>query len=275
MKDKLKLGYIGTGNYGGVFLNFLLMQNYIDVNRVLTINNERYSFLQSSKNKNYMQFHNYSFYERKKDYNCFPVDLDCIITAGWPYKIPAEVINHFDFPFLNIHPSLLPKYRGPEPIIQQILNDEKIGGVTIHRMDADWDNGGICGQLEFEILPQDNNKTLFLKVGRMGIKILKKILTDLLKHNISFKIQNKQEATYYPKINILDYIIDKNKYIEDVIRYSKAFFWAYPLIAELNGKLIIFKDFTFSKNNLKNYTSIKLKDGYLIVKNFLYYEGNY
>lgn len=265
---KIKLGFIGTGDWGGIFLNYLKTSGDVELSLTLTTNNKDNSLLQSVENNP----NKYFYYENKQTYNILLKDIDAIIVAGWAFKIPLEVINNFSCPILNIHASLLPKNRGPEPVIQQILHEEKLGGVTIHKIDADWDSGDICAQFEFNITEQDDNKTLFIKAGRTGIKALKQVIEDISSSTLSFVKQNNLAATYFSRINIFDFVIKQTFYIKDVIKLCRAFAGAYPLIVELNRKLVIIKEFTFSNELVNNETTIKLMDGYLVLKKYLYYK---
>lgn len=272
MKEILKAGFVGAGDWGGIFFNFLKIQNNIDLDCILTADHKNNPVYETGDIISSSLFDKYIFYTGKDSYNHFSQSLDVIIVAGWSYKIPVKVINNFSFPILNIHASLLPKYRGPEPAIQQLLHEEKTGGVTIHKIDAGWDTGDICEQSEFEISVQDDNKTLFVKAGRTGIKALKKVITGLYSGSISFIKQNNLTATYYPKINILDYVINHNHSMRDVVKYCSAFRGAYPLIADLNGKLISINEFAISNKRSNDTIAINLSDGFLIIKKYFPYK---
>ena len=105
----------------------------------------------------------------------------------------------------NIHFSLLPKYKGMFTSIMPILNNEKITGVTFHKIDKGIDTGDIIAQKEFEIDLMDNARDIYHKYIRNGILLVKQCLEKLLKNEfIESKPQNLRESSYFSK-NIIDY----------------------------------------------------------------------
>ena len=105
----------------------------------------------------------YTFqFSRDKDYRfLLEKGIHMILVYGWNYLIPSEVLEMI--PFFNIHPSLLPKYRGPIPIIFQLLNHEKEFGVTIHKMNEKFDEGPILSQKSFT-LTERNYALIYMKI---------------------------------------------------------------------------------------------------------------
>ena len=105
----------------------------------------------------------------------------------------------------NIHFSLLPKYKGMFTSIMPILNNEKITGVTFHKIDKGIDTGDIIAQKEFEIDLMDNARDIYHKYIRNGILLVKQCLEKLLKNEfIESKPQNLRESSYFSK-NIIDF----------------------------------------------------------------------
>lgn len=78
-------------------------------------------------------------------------NADYILVACWPYLIPSDVVNSVNRAALNLHPSLLPKYRGPAPVTEQLACNEAELGVTLHRLNQDFDCGDIVGQAGFQL----------------------------------------------------------------------------------------------------------------------------
>ena len=105
----------------------------------------------------------------------------------------------------NIHFSLLPKYKGMFTSIMPILNNEKITGVTFHKIDKGIDTGDIIAQKEFEIDLMDNARDVYHKYIRNGILLVKQCLEKLLKNEfIESKPQNLRESSYFSK-NTIDF----------------------------------------------------------------------
>jgi methionyl-tRNA formyltransferase len=167
------------------------------------------------------------------------LEADIVIVGSWSERFEMPTINTPKIASINVHPSMLPKYRGPNPYIHVILNNEQSTGITFHLMDVNYDTGGILHQKEVDILPNDTGKVLKTRccdVARHEIAILLKNLPTRLKNPTS---QNEKEATYQPQIHvgscILDFEkesaqeIDKriralNPWLDCVIPYKNQFF---------------------------------------------------
>lgn len=135
-----------------------------------------------------------SFDEIKK-YNG---DIGVVVSFG---KIISEsIINLFPKKIINLHPSLLPKYRGPNPIRWQILNGEKESGVTIIKLTNDVDAGPILLQKKINIDEKDNYSRLTEKLIKFGIEALIEAL-ELINNGKDKWIEQKGEFTYAPKFD--------------------------------------------------------------------------
>lgn len=135
-------------------------------------------------------------------------NIDFAIVYGWNHLIPEKILAKFDF--YNIHPSLLPKYRGPYPIPFQIINKEKCVGVTIHKMDKTYDTGSIYIQEEITV---DYHKldVLEMKIFRVAIRMINKLIDDYCHDSIDLVPQPTNGATYYSKEDLFKYLND-NKF---------------------------------------------------------------
>ncbi|MDP2638206.1 MAG: methionyl-tRNA formyltransferase, partial [Candidatus Levybacteria bacterium] len=92
------------------------------------------------------------------------VNCQIAILADFGLIIPQEILNAFPKGIINIHPSVLPKYRGPTPVQTAILNGEKITGVSIIKLDEEIDHGPILGQEKEKILPTDTSESLYKRL---------------------------------------------------------------------------------------------------------------
>lgn len=101
---------------------------------------------------------------------------DLAIAAAYGRIIPKEILNIPKLGFLNIHPSLLPKYRGASPIQSAILEDAKITGVTIMLMDEELDHGPILAQQSIPIKTNDTASSLGIKLAELAANLLIEIL---------------------------------------------------------------------------------------------------
>ncbi|MGB9609182.1 MAG: methionyl-tRNA formyltransferase, partial [Minisyncoccia bacterium] len=117
------------------------------------------------------------------------------IVCAYSKIIPGNVLNIFKKGVLGVHPSLLPKYRGPSPIQSAILNGEKESGTTIYLLDDKMDHGPILIQEKINIENLDY-QTSSLKLAELGGDLLVKILPDFIENKITFVPQDENLATY-------------------------------------------------------------------------------
>lgn len=137
---------------------------------------------------------------------------DLFIVAAYGKIIPENILEIPKYKTLNVHPSLLPKLRGPSPIESSILNDDRDIGVSIMRLDKEMDHGPIVTQ---EKIPYENigvwpiNATKLKDfAAHFGGALLAKILPDWISGNIVEKEQDHTQATYCKKIIKADGLID-------------------------------------------------------------------
>lgn len=122
------------------------------------------------------------------------ISPDLIITASYGKIIPEDILNIPKHKSINIHPSLLPKFRGPSPIQSAILEDEKVTGITIMLMDKEMDHGPILAQENTKIDDADNFQTLHDKLAHQSAELLAKTITSL--ETIVPQEQNHDSATF-------------------------------------------------------------------------------
>ena len=109
---------------------------------------------------------------------------DIILVGSWGEKIKKEIYDLPKIAAINTHPSLLPKYRGPNPYFWAIKNQEQISGVTFHLIDSGYDTGAILAQEEVKIYPSDTGETLkkriVLTARGAGCELLKALNEDII-----------------------------------------------------------------------------------------------
>ena len=177
--------------------------------------------------------------------------LEIGVVASYGKILPAKILASFPKGALNVHPSLLPKYRGASPIQAQILNDEKKVGITIILMDEKMDHGPVLAKRELEI-PSSNDqipneipttKELSEKLAAEGGKLLAETMPKWLAGEIKPIPQDNSQATFCQKIAKEDGLIDLNGNPRQNFLKIQAFAgWpgAYFFV-EQNGKKIRMK----------------------------------
>lgn len=139
-------------------------------------------------------------------------NLDLSIVASYPKILKKEVLDLPKYKTLNIHPSLLPMYRGPSPIQTALLNGDSKTGVSIIQLDEEIDHGPILIQKEIDIFKEETNEKLERRCGQEGGELLIQILEPYLEGSLKLKEQNHKEATFTRKFNKEDgYIVLEEK----------------------------------------------------------------
>ncbi|MBP7846355.1 MAG: methionyl-tRNA formyltransferase [Candidatus Pacebacteria bacterium] len=132
------------------------------------------------------------------------LNWDVFVVVSYGKIIPQEILDLPKRGVLNVHPSLLPKYRGPSPIETAILNDELKTGVTIMLIDEKVDHGPIIVQEIVEFKEWENKNIVSEKLADVGGKILAKILPPWCEGSVESIEQNHDEATFTKKIEKTD-----------------------------------------------------------------------
>lgn len=126
---------------------------------------------------------------------------DVIVVAAYGKILPKAVLDAPKFGCVNIHGSLLPKYRGAAPIQQSVLNGDKVTGITTMLMDVGLDTGDILLTEETEIGENETSGELFDRLAELGGKLILKTLSALEKGEITPKKQDESLATHTSKID--------------------------------------------------------------------------
>jgi methionyl-tRNA formyltransferase len=148
----------------------------------------------------------------KEDYaDILALNPDIIVTCAYGQIIPNEILNYPKFGCINVHASLLPKYRGGAPIHKAIIDGEKITGITIMYMDTKMDSGDIIRQREVEILDSDNLESLYDKLSIAGSELLLEVLPTIFEGTNDRIKQDEAKVTFAYNIKREEEHIDFNK----------------------------------------------------------------
>lgn len=159
------------------------------------------------------------------------------VVVAYGQIIPKEILEIPEHGFINIHPSLLPKYRGPAPIQAAILNNNKQTGVTLMKMDEKMDHGDVVASCKLQGLScKVNYQNLSEKLARVGADLLIKTLPDYLAGKIKGHPQNHQKATYTKLIKKVDGLINWKEPIKIIERKIRAYNPWPGCFTYLNGK---------------------------------------
>ncbi len=148
---------------------------------------------------------------------------DLIVVAAFGQILPLEILALPKFGCLNVHPSLLPKYRGASPVATAILQGDEVTGVTIMLLDAGMDTGPIINQKEMPISAEDTTGTLTAKLAQTGAQLLMETLPLWLDEQIKPRAQEESRASYTKVITKNDGQIAWQLAALDLWRQVRAF----------------------------------------------------
>ena len=160
------------------------------------------------------------------------LDVDTVVVAAYGVLIPTPLLERALW--LNVHPSLLPRWRGAAPVERAIMAGDEETGVTIHRTTPELDAGPIAAQRAFPIEPDDDAGAVYAKAAPLGVELLEEVLREP-----SFRPQPEQGATYAEKITAADRELDWSLSPEEIVRRVRALSPHIGARAVLDGREVI------------------------------------
>jgi len=148
---------------------------------------------------------------------------DCVVIIAYGQIIPARLLPIPNLGWINLHASLLPKYRGAAPINWAIVNGETRTGVTTMRIDAGMDTGEMLLQREIEIGPQETAPELAARMSESGAPIMAETLRGLAAGSIAPKPQEHAKASYAPMLKKEDGRIDWKQPAKEIYNRMRGF----------------------------------------------------
>lgn len=134
--------------------------------------------------------------------------FDLFVVASYGKIIPEFILKLPKYGALNVHPSLLPKYRGPSPVQTTILNGDKVSGVTIIKMDEKMDHGPVIAAGEISLSGKEDFNTLITKLFQIGADILVKMIPNFVEGKIKLRLQDHRFASYCNRVTKQDGYFD-------------------------------------------------------------------
>lgn len=180
------------------------------------------------------------------------LNADIVFIASWGERFCKETINVPKVATINCHPSLLPKYRGPNPYVQVILNGETKTGITFHLVDENYDTGAILYQTEVEIKPDDTGGSLKARCAKIAGAEIGKLLLQMDNEMIVPVNQNEKFATYQPQMDEKDVLLNfehSSELIDNRIRAFKP--WSKCFIPHKNV-YFTFKEYEILENTCEH-----------------------
>jgi methionyl-tRNA formyltransferase len=150
------------------------------------------------------------------------LNVDAAVVCSFNYKIPKVLLNSTKDGFINVHPSLLPKYRGGNPYSRVIMNGEADTGVTIHFMDEGFDTGDIIIQKGYHIHSKATMGTIFNELNVIGIELLLQVLQSYETEPLPRFPQPVGDFISGKGLGDRDIFINYNQTAEEIERFIRA-----------------------------------------------------
>lgn len=255
----MKIIYFGTPEFAVKPLESLLKEKNIEILAVITQPDKaqgRKKILTSSPVKKLAEIKNLKIIQPKTKKE-LKNELDKLEKADFFVVIAFGMIltkNILDMPKLgsiNIHASLLPKYRGASPIQESLLHGDEETGISIIKIDEELDHGDVFLVRRLNIDHQDNFETISIKLSELAANILPHVLIDIADGNLRAISQNNAKTSYCHKINKEDGRIDFKKSAKEIKNMIRAYTpWPGVYTTLQNKKIKIIASDVENKENL-------------------------
>jgi methionyl-tRNA formyltransferase len=184
--------------------------------------------------------------EKIKDENFYGelrgLNADLFVVVAFGKILPMEIISLPKYKTINVHFSVLPKYRGPSPIQFALLNGEVQTGTSVFLLDQKVDDGTLLAQEIVSIEPDDNYFTLSDKLARFSARLINQVIADYTSGKIAPLPQDEAAATYTKIISKADGKIDWQKSAAEIYNKFRAFFIWPGIWTTWNGKILKITD---------------------------------
>ncbi len=148
---------------------------------------------------------------------------DVMVVAAFGKILPDAVLSMAPYGVLNIHPSLLPRWRGASPVQAALLAGDEVTGVTVMKLDAGLDTGPILAQREVRIKPQENAGELETRLAQLGAELLIEILPDYLSGDLEPRPQPEEGVTISKRLRKKAAAIDWTESARTLSHHVRAF----------------------------------------------------
>lgn len=228
---KLKIIFAGTSYFSMKYLNELIESKH-EVIAVITQpdrpsgRGQKITFSPVkilSIKKNIPFFQPLELNNEKIQNEIFNLNADIMIVVSYGKLIPKKILNMFPKGCINVHTSLLPRWRGATPIQSAILFGDKETGISIIKMNEKIDTGTIINSVKCNISSEDTTETLTFKLIEIGIQALLETLYFINKNIVFEKKQNEKNATFSKKICKKDALLNWNTEAYLLERLIRAF----------------------------------------------------
>lgn len=194
------------------------------------------------------------------------LDFDVFLSCAFGQFVPDKVLKLAKKAALNVHGSLLPKYRGAAPIQYSLLNGDKQTGITIIYMVNKMDAGDMIFKKAIDIEDTDTSDSLFEKLSILGTENIVRWLKDFEKGNFTAEVQDENQVVLSPKLLKEDALLEPTLTTEEAFNKIRAFSSNPGAYLFVNGKRL--KVYYASKKLIKNAPILEFSDGKLYAQDY-------
>tara|TARA_B100000131_G_scaffold309042_1_gene339046 strand:+ start:133 stop:1062 length:930 start_codon:yes stop_codon:yes gene_type:complete len=145
------------------------------------------------------------------------LDLDLVIVIAYGQIIPKNFLSLSKNGFINIHASILPRWRGAAPIQRSIINQDKETGISIMKINENLDQGDLSHIFKINIIENENAQSLSDRLSILASENISNVIDSIFDKEVNFKPQDHSKATYAKKIKKIEGLIDWNDNAENII----------------------------------------------------------
>lgn len=202
------------------------------------------------------------------------LEPDMLVVAAYGQILPQALLDIPKNGSLNVHASLLPRWRGAAPIQSAILHGDKESGVTIMQMDAGLDTGPILSRQSTKIAGDETGGSLSQRLSQIGADLLAETILQLLSGEIAPELQDESFATHAPMLKKSDGELDLEATAEQLVRQIRAFDpWPGSFIMWGDRRLVVKRAHTASLNGtatgsvtvVENIPAVATREGVLVL----------
>lgn len=245
--ENRRIIFMGTPKIASVVLKTML-ENNIDVGLVVTQPDKKKGRKQQlvfSEVKQVAVEHDIPVFQPVKirqDYQkILDFKPDLIVTCAYGQIVPKEVLDCPIYGCVNLHGSLLPKYRGGAPIQRAIWNGDTVSGMSLMKMAERMDAGPVLAQKEIEITPEDNSTSLFDKMGVCASELLLEKWDEICSGHAVYQEQDESKVVFAPVLSKEEEHIDLEQTDQKIMNQIRAFSQspgAYVLVKQKKFKIL-------------------------------------
>ena len=231
MKNNHRIIFMGSPKISSEYLQTLITNNF-NVIGVYTqpprprgrgMNIQNSPVHEKAISLNLPVYHPENLKDQKNIDTFIKLNPDLVVVMAYGILLPEKILYLSKFGCINIHVSLLPRWRGAAPVEHALLNGDKETGITIFKLIKKLDAGPILSQSSLSIDYNTDREHLLQKLNSIGKDLLIKTLPNYLNNKISLQEQNEEKATYANKISSIQTKIDFNNNVIKVSNKIKAF----------------------------------------------------